>query len=1267
MKSDQTKKNQPQKRKASDRQTGANKKSKTVSKKRQQKAGRPIFKYQGNKDVTDTALDEDVEMIPVENIPTDASNNLRNSAINMKPIESIFEGVEFFEHVNKQMVVRLKNNGLLNTIKRKGSRDMMKKHAEEKHLTEWMEGVRDDIATTSYDPKDHGWGRVLTYRQQSLGNTRCVVRGAIVGADYVDIDANVCHHAILNQICKALEIDAPALNYYVNNSADCRAKVQSMIRGKDAKAAYKLAKKCFIVAMYGGDPVFHVGKNQTLPTCCTGLVNEIPCISKKLQELNPAMARDIRKVFDDNNKFKEKKSKNFNGTFLSYYCMEWERRMLEVVYTMMANEGIIDEAKPNCVLCYDGIMVLNENIKMPIPELLAKCTTAVEKSLGLRLEFSQKPLDRSLLDTLNKMQPKELLIRNEHQVRKAVMEYWKVDKIKKMTIKGTTLTYTAGSNKVSYYQQDSGRLHHWPTNDKTTIEPLSPKWDVDDWGKVLVREKNDAPIKVLIRGDKILCEGARLPEMQFTANKTYFEDGILYIKIGSTAVIQACMGLGKTYNTIRAVDKIVKAGKRVVYVTYRQSLASQLFTDLCNIGIKNVLHYKKGMFLGDGKYQDFKQSMVSKCSVMVVQAESIAKAYSANWDVIMTDEVQGLSAQFESEATFKITKPFQAWNMLKDMYQRTPTAMFMDADFEEWTERGKEFVNTMRGPYTHIVHTAKPQKRQFIDCGKQEDLLKKIIAALEAGLKVFVVSNTRTFIKDKLIPNIPSGYTATSFYGGKPLKESMNINSIASKVDLLAISSGSIGSGVSIEDALMYPRNQDGSPPLWSRPFDVCFAFGMAYKHTSCLREWYQGLSRVRNIARGLYFYSIEFNGYSEYVNTATEIGAIHAQRELLFKNRQNRAAAEADAQAALDAQMRRDFHAQKLVSNYALQLCIDEPAKVSALGAAGSVEMMNLFLSRGLIPDLKFVNNIVLAQEEHQESVRYFRSLLMQRILKDGHEHFVLDVKKESERSLKSANPLGELLKAVPVEVPENEDDYSNWNVTEVVKKKSHIVKRFNLDPTRTQQRWTGPPLTVERVTENEMYNAPLVLFFGDKIKWTDIRKYNSCRYRWQTLDTLEKEYKTNKISGTQHYSPLEVHIKFNKAMGTVFKDFIALDNGEKGFFEPADEQELATRMQAIDELIPGLPGKRTWNARSKAMVGWFEEKGVQTCLSRNSKDRKNHPVTKKKAQVWILNPAENLEYTYMMGYSLTAEQVKQRNHRWDNLRLPNKVLYRIQEDSSM
>jgi len=1129
-----------------------------------------------------------------------------------------------------------------------------------------MKDVRDGIADTSYDRKGQ-WGRVMTYRQQSLGNERCVVRGAIVGADYVDIDANVCHHAILNQICKALEIDAAALDNYVENSDDCRAELQGMIGGEDAKAAYKLAKKCFIVAMYNGDPAYHVGKNQTLPTCCTDLVNEIPNISRKLQELNPVMARDIRKVFDDNNESKEKKSNNFNGTFLSYYCQEWERRMLEVVYTMMVNEGIIDEAKPNCVLCYDGIMVLNENIKMSIPELLTKCTTAVEETLGLHLTFSQKPLDHSLLDTLNKMQPKELLITNEHEVRKAVRDYWKVKKIKKMTIEGTTIKYTAGSNKVSYYHQNSGRLHHWPTNDSSIIEALSPKWDVDDWGEVLVRKKNDAPIKVIIRGDKILCEGARLPEIQFTDKKTYFEDGILYIESGSTAVIQACMGLGKTYNTIRAIQKCVKDGKRAVYVTYRQSLASQLFTDLCFLGIKNVLHYKKGLYLGDGKYEEFKQSMVSTCSVMVVQVESIAKAYYANWDVIMTDEVQGLSAQFESEATFKQTKPFRAWNMLKEMYQKTATAMFMDADLEEWTERGKEFVNTMRGSYTHIVHTAKPQKRQFIDCGKQEDLIKKIIAALEAGLKVFVVSNTRTFIKDKLIPNIPSGYTATSFYGGKPLKENMNINSIASKVDLLAISSGSIGSGVSIEDALMYPKNQDGSPHPDTRPFDVCFAFGMAYKHTSCLREWYQALSRVRNIARGLYFYSIQFNGYSEYKNTAAEINAVHSQRELLFKNRQNRAADEAETRAALDAQLRRDFHAQKLVNNYALQLCIDEPAKVSALGAAGSVEMMNHFVSRGLIPDLQFVNNIVLAQEEHQESVRYFRSLLMQRIFRDGHEHFVLDVKKESERGLKYANPLLDLLIAVPVPVPKDEDDRTNWGVTEVVKKKSHVVKRFNLDPKRTQQLWDGPPLTIKTVTENEMHNAYLLSFFKDKEKWTDIQKYNSCQYRWQTLDNLLKEWRTDEVTGTQHHSLLEVHIKFRRAMGTVFKDFVKDDNGELGCFEPSDKKELAARLKAIDALIPNLPGKPTWNTRTKAMVNWFEEKGVQTCLSRDSKLRKPHPVTGKKAQVWILNKGEHLEYTNMRGYPLTKEHEEQRNHTWDKLRIPSEVLYCIQEDSSL
>ena len=50
--------------------------------------------------------------------------SLRDNAVNMKSVESIFEGVEFFENVDKQMVERLKNNRLLNTVKRKGKKKM---------------------------------------------------------------------------------------------------------------------------------------------------------------------------------------------------------------------------------------------------------------------------------------------------------------------------------------------------------------------------------------------------------------------------------------------------------------------------------------------------------------------------------------------------------------------------------------------------------------------------------------------------------------------------------------------------------------------------------------------------------------------------------------------------------------------------------------------------------------------------------------------------------------------------------------------------------------------------------------------------------------------------------------------------------------------------------------------------------------------------------------------------------------------------------------
>ena len=66
------------------------------------------------------------------------------------------------------------------------------------------------------------------------------------------------------------------------------------------------------------------------------------------------------------------KEHNFNGSFLSYYMQEWERRMLECVYNMMAQHQYIRGR--DAALCYDGIMIHEENLmNTSISTVLKQC------------------------------------------------------------------------------------------------------------------------------------------------------------------------------------------------------------------------------------------------------------------------------------------------------------------------------------------------------------------------------------------------------------------------------------------------------------------------------------------------------------------------------------------------------------------------------------------------------------------------------------------------------------------------------------------------------------------------------------------------------------------------------------------------------------------------------------------------------------------------------------------------------------------------------
>jgi len=780
---------------------------------------------------------------------------------------------------------------------------------------------------------------------------------------------------------------------------------------------------------------------------------------------------------------------------------------------------------------------------------------------------------------------KEFLIQNEADVRQEVAKHWGGD-VYVERVDGTAIVYNAGvydtgGRKNSYYDQHTGRLQlqrddadkdvneedaeanvlaHWGVEAVTAkkkgnkiiykheeklatynsasgrlvyksygifIEPVYHIWD-DKWGQSVKENDVFVPPTVTFDGDRTYtCSGTRLPEIQF-GDSWNTENGVLTIPFGSTVAIQACMGKGKTYTTMRAVKQAVEQtveqaveaearavkqavgqaveaaaqGKRVLYLTYRRSLATQLFKDVCDVDITKVLHYQDG-FKGRGS---FDYPMVAECNVMVCQLESISKASKGNWDIVMTDEAQGLSSQFNSD-TFqgKRCSAWDTWKIVKDIMKRTPTALFMDADLENWTNRAQEFIKTMRGSFVHVVHRGKPKQRKYIDCGSKEALLGKILEALKDGLKVAVVSNTKKFVDAAV--HVGKDFKTEAFHGEQPLTPDMNINELASRCDMMAISSGAIGSGVSIENKLMYPKKLDSpAPPAFysEAAHTACTVLATklaVYDHAavvhaaqegegdatllqilqqanlSCIEDWVQDYvdfreAQCNRVADGIDFrpfdvvfaYGVACDKASPLRELYQALGrfrdidrglyfyAVHdgynhdyrfktAWAKILASNEQRDQLFLERRKAALKAAEESEIRAmQELERSHLLR------RSPFATAVPLNREVM---VVRGLIADDEFLKNSNLVQHEHLNSTRNFRTLFVKRAMEDGHRMYTLKTDKNSKMTnYTPADRLAEIMAAEPEEYRQQ----AGWNVSLAVKLKSLCVKMFGLDPEKTQ-----------------------------------------------------------------------------------------------------------------------------------------------------------------------------------------------------------------------
>jgi hypothetical protein len=264
---------------------------------------------------------------------------------------------------------------------------------EKQQLEAYRKKFKNGKASITYKQSKVGYGRVSPVRALGLCSLRRAIRHTIAKG-WVDIDIKNCHPVILEQICKKNNIKCEFLSRYVNNRDEALLQVMNSYN-----VSKEDAKNLFIRLLYLGSFKNWLEEHnlEFIPDVdLTDFENEIKIIATEIAYNNPELEKAILKA-------KEEEIKNVKASCLSYYLQDYERRMLECVYSYLVEIGIIKNQ--NAVLCYDGIMVQEEDFNILIVEQLNQ---QIYNKLDFKVEFVVKSMDEAINNIVENDEPTKL-------------------------------------------------------------------------------------------------------------------------------------------------------------------------------------------------------------------------------------------------------------------------------------------------------------------------------------------------------------------------------------------------------------------------------------------------------------------------------------------------------------------------------------------------------------------------------------------------------------------------------------------------------------------------------------------------------------------------------------------------------------------------------------------------------------------------------------------------------------------------------------------
>lgn len=235
-----------------------------------------------------------------------------------------------------------------------------------------------NIIKVYYNQKHKNIGRFFAKGSLSLQCLPREIRHTIAKEFYYDIDIVNCHPIILYQYCKKNNLETPELKKYIDN----RDNILNEIIDKD-KITKEQAKKLILKITNGAD----IKKSN-----CAFLHN----YKKEIENVHEFICK-----IPENEKYvkigianaKKKNGYNKNGSSVNVLLTDIENNILNCMIDCLKNKKIINK---NVVLVFDGLMILKEDVKDPIENIMKELQEEIKKKIDYDVKIIVKEMNEDV-------------------------------------------------------------------------------------------------------------------------------------------------------------------------------------------------------------------------------------------------------------------------------------------------------------------------------------------------------------------------------------------------------------------------------------------------------------------------------------------------------------------------------------------------------------------------------------------------------------------------------------------------------------------------------------------------------------------------------------------------------------------------------------------------------------------------------------------------------------------------------------------------------